>query len=61
MSHLQSYGDPSAMLGQRADQPLSGANDPLPWLIRRLIREQGKQLEKKHPATAKQQVQSSEQ
>lgn len=61
MSHLQSFGDASVMMGQRTDQPISGSSDPLPWLIRRLVREQGKQTEKCSTTDPQRRVSSPEQ
>ncbi|MCH1495045.1 MAG: hypothetical protein L7U72_07440 [Rubripirellula sp.] len=61
MSHLQSFGDASAMMGQRTDQLISNASDPLPWIIRRLVREQGKQTEKCSTPDLQRRVSSPEQ
>ncbi len=40
MRHLQTIGTFSQSFGQRTDQPISGLTDPLPWLIRRLVKQQ---------------------
>jgi hypothetical protein len=49
MSHFQSFGDTSCTLGQRTDQASTGANNPLPWLIRHLVKEQVDQHDKVKP------------
>ena len=46
MNHLQTFGQSTGFLCQRTDSVSTDSTNPLPWLIRHLVREQVEQTAK---------------
>lgn len=52
MNHLQPVSSVPSMMEQRADHGSSQSMNPLPWLIRQLVKEQTEQATKKDSVAA---------